>query len=67
MGNSLCTNKTKRKGHPKINDNIKRSLNACIPHHTQVVQSPTSNDCFKVMFDDKTEPQLVPIFFFRCP
>ena len=30
--------------------------------HTQVVQSPISNDCLKIMFDDLTEPQLVPIF-----
>ena len=28
--------------------------------HPQVVQSPISNDCLKVIFDDQTEPQLVP-------
>ena len=33
---------------------------ACITCHPQVVQSPISNDCFKVMFDDQTENQLVP-------
>ena len=27
--------------------------------HPQVVQSPISNDCLKVIFDDQTEPQLV--------
>ena len=26
----------------------------------QGFQSPISNDCLKVMFDDKTEPQIVP-------
>ena len=33
---------------------------AWITRHPQVVQSPISNDCLKVMFDDQTEPQLVP-------
>ena len=28
--------------------------------HPQVVQSPISNDCLKVMFGNQTEPQLVP-------
>ena len=32
---------------------------ACITRHTQVVKSPISNYCLKVMFDDHTEPQLV--------
>ena len=50
----------KQKGHSNINDQIKRNLYAWITRHTQVVQSPVSNDCLKVMFDDKTEPQLVP-------
>ena len=31
-----------------------------ITRHSQVVQSPISNDCLKVMLDDQTEPQLVP-------
>ena len=31
-----------------------------ITSHPQVVQSPISNDCLKVMLDDQTEPQLVP-------
>ena len=31
-----------------------------ITHHPQVVQSSISNDCFKVVLDDHTEPQLVP-------
>ena len=58
--NSLWTNKSKRKVHSKINKQIKHNLYAWITRHPQVVQSPISNDCFKVMFDDQTEPQLVP-------
>ena len=50
----------KRKGHSKINEHIKRNLCVWITHHPQVVQSPISNDCLKVMFGDQTEPQLVP-------
>ena len=30
-----------------------------ITRHPQVVQSPISNDCLKVVLDDQTEPQLV--------
>ena len=33
---------------------------AWITRHPQVFQSPISNDCLKVVFDDQTEPQLVP-------
>ena len=33
---------------------------AWITRHPQVFQSPISNDCLKVMFDDQTETQLVP-------
>ena len=50
----------KIKGHSKINDQIKRNLYAWMIHHPQVVHSLISNDCLKVMFDDQTEPQLVP-------
>ena len=39
---------------------MKDNMYAWITSHPQVVQSPISNDCTKVMFDDKTEPQLVP-------
>ena len=38
---------------------------AWITRHPQVFQSPISNDCLKVMFDDKTEPQLVPKFLLQ--
>ena len=50
----------KRKGRSKISEHIKRNLYAWITRHPQVVQSPISNDCLKVMFDDQKEPQLVP-------
>ena len=55
----------KTKGHSKINEQIKRNMYAWITLHPQVFQSPISNDCLKVMFDDQTEPQLVPIFLLR--
>ena len=53
---SQWTKITKRKGHLKINDQIKRNLYAWITRHPQVPQSPISNDCLKVMLDDQTEP-----------
>ena len=53
---------TKRKGHSKINKQIKRNLYTWITRHPQVVQSPISNDCLKVVLYDQTEPQLVPKF-----
>ena len=51
-------NKTKKA--LKINKRIKRNLYAWITRQTQVVQSPIYNGCLKVIFDDQTEPQLVP-------
>ena len=51
---------TKLKGHSKINGQIKRNLYAWITRHPRVIQSPISNDCLKVMFDDQIEPPLVP-------
>ena len=59
-GTSQWTKKKKRKGHSRINEQIKRNMYAWITRHTQVVQSPISNDCLKVMFDDQIEPQLFP-------
>ena len=44
----------------KINKQIKRNFYIWITRHPQVVQSPISNYCLKVMLDDQTEPQLVP-------
>ena len=64
VGNSLWTKKTKRKGRSKINEQIKFNIYAWITRHPQVVQSPISNDFLNVMFDDQTEPQLFPNFYF---
>ena len=58
--NSLWTKKTKIKGHSNINEQIKRNLYIWVTRHPQVVQSPISNDCLKVLLYDQTEPQLVP-------
>ena len=52
--------KLKRKGHSKINEQIKRNIYAWITRHPQVVQSPISNYYLKVVLDDQSEPQLVP-------
>ena len=60
VGNSLWTKERKLKWHSKINEYIKRNLFARITCHPQFFQSPISNDSLKVMFDDQTEPQLVP-------
>ena len=50
----------KKKGHSKINEQIKRNLYTWITRHPQVVQSPISNDCLKFVLYDQTEPTLVP-------
>ena len=50
----------KRRGHSKINEHIKLNLYTWITRHPQVVQSPISNDCLKVLLDNQTKPQLVP-------
>ena len=55
----------KRKGHSKINEQIKRNLYTWITRHPQVVQSPISNHCLKFVLDDQTEPQLVPKFLLQ--
>ena len=55
-----CRQINKLKGHSKINYRIKHNLYTWITRHPQIVQSPISNDCIKVMFDDQTVPQLVP-------
>ena len=52
---SQWTKIAKRKAHSKINEQIKSNLYAWITLHPQVVQSPISNDCLKVMFDDQTK------------
>ena len=60
LGNSFWTKRIKRKGHSKINEKIRRNLYAWITRHLQVVQSPITNDCLKVLLDYQIEPQLVP-------
>ena len=60
VGTIQCTNKTKLEGHSKINEQIQSNLYAWKTFNSQVVQSPISNYCLKFMFDDQTEPQLVP-------
>ena len=57
--------KKRRKGHSKINEQIKRNLYTRITRHPQVVQSSISNDCLKVMLDDQIELQLFPKFLFQ--
>ena len=57
--------KRKKKGSSKINEQIKRSVYTWITCHPQVVQSPISNDCFKVVLYDQTEPQLVSKLLLR--
>ena len=54
VGNILWAKKTKRKGHSKTNEQIKRNLYTWITCHPQVVQSPISNDCLKVILDNQT-------------
>ena len=44
---------------------MKLNMHAWITRHQQVVQSPFSNYCLKVMFDDQTEPQLVRKLLFQ--
>ena len=65
VGDILWANKTKRKRHSKINEYIKRNMYALITCYPQVFQSPISNDCLKVVFDDNIEPQLVPILLLQ--
>ena len=60
LSNSLWTKTTKQKGHSKIYDQIKRNMYAWITRNPRVFQLPIYNDCLKVMFNDQTEPQLVP-------
>ena len=60
VGNSLWTKKIKRKGYSKINEQIKHNMYAWTTRHPQIVKCPVSNYCLKVIYDDHTEPQLVP-------
>ena len=44
----------KRKGHSKINEQIKHSLYAWITRHHQFFLSPISNGYLKFLLDDQT-------------
>ena len=61
---SLWTPKN-RKGNSKINEKIKCNMYAWITRHPQVFQSPISNDCLKVIFDDQIEPQIFSRFLLQ--
>ena len=61
-GNMSWALKPKRKGNPKINDQIYKSLYNWIMHHPQVFQSPIFNNFLKVNIDGHTRPQIVPKF-----
>ena len=50
---------TKRKGHTKINERVKKSPYNSIPQYPQVVQSQIANDCLKVSIDGHSEPQVI--------
>ena len=65
FGNTLWALKQKRKGNPRINDQIKKSLYNWIIRHPQVVQSPIFNDCLKLNIDGHTKTQLVPKILMR--
>ena len=67
MGIGQWNKITKRKGHSKINEQIKRNLYTWIKLRPQIVQSQMSNDCLKVMLDDHSEPQLVPKLLLQVP
>ena len=56
----LWKNKTKRKGHSKINKKIKRNIYKWITRHPKIVKLSISNDCLKGIFDNQTEPKMVP-------
>ena len=64
-GNTPRALKQKQKGHSKLSEMIRKSLNKWIIHHPQVVQSPITNIYLKVKIDGYTEPQLVSKLFSR--
>ena len=64
VGSMLWSSITKRRGHIKINECVKRYPYNWILQHLQVVQSPISNYCLKLSIDGQAELQLVPKFLF---
>ena len=50
---------TNRRGHIKINKQVKKYLYNWIIQHPQVLRSPIHNYCLKCSIDGHSEPQLV--------
>ena len=59
-GNVLWSNITKRRGHKKINQEVREDLYHWIIHHPQVVKSLIANDCIYVSIDGNSEKKLMP-------
>ena len=58
-GSMLWSSIPNRKGHTKINEQVRISLYNFILQHPQAVQSPIAHDCLKVSIDGNSESQLV--------
>ena len=54
-----------RKGHKKINEQVKKYPYNWIIQHPQVVKYPIYNDCLRVSIDGHSEPYLVPKFLLQ--
>ena len=63
--NSLWTKTTKRKGHSKINEQIKRNLYTWITRHPQFVQSPISMIVSKLCYMIRQNLHLFQNCYFR--
>ena len=61
----LCSSIKNRKGHTKINEQVKKYLYNYIIQHPQFVQYSISNDCLKLSIDGHYEPQLVTKFLLQ--
>ena len=59
-GSTVCSSIPKRRGHSKINQQVKKALYNWILQYPQVVHSPIANVCLKVSIDGQVETQLVP-------
>ena len=56
----VACGKLNRERKYNITKQIQRKLYTWITRHPQVVQSLIFNDCLKMIFDDHTEPKMVP-------
>ena len=59
-GSILWSSITKRQGHSKINQQVKKTPYNWSIQCPQVVQSPIPNDCLRLSTEGQTETQLVP-------